>query len=61
MYRSMSVLLALTISLNISGQMFPDYRAIYDFTNSDVSMEGVRELRHLKMVKDLCHTMQSFR
>ena len=48
MYRFMSVLLALTISLNISGQMFPDYRAIYDFTNSDVSMEGVRELKTLK-------------
>ena len=48
MYRSLSVLLALTITLNVSGQMFPDYRAIYDFTNSDVSMEGVRELKTLE-------------
>ena len=48
MYKSMSALLALTITLNVSGQMFPDYRAIYDFTNSDVSMEGVRELKTLK-------------
>ena len=48
MYRSMSVLLALIITLNVSGQIVPDYRAIYDFTNSDVSMEGVRELKTLK-------------
>ena len=48
MYRSMSTLLALTITLNVSGQMLPDYRAIYDFTNSDVSMEGVRELKTLE-------------
>ena len=48
MFRSMSALLALTITLNVSGQMFPDYRAIYDFTNSDVSMEGVRELKTLE-------------
>ena len=48
MYRSMSVLLALTITLNVSGQMLPDYRAIYDFTNSDVSMEGIRELKTLE-------------
>jgi hypothetical protein len=44
----MSALLALTITLNVSGQMFPDYRAIYDFTNSDVSMEGIRELKTLE-------------
>jgi hypothetical protein len=44
----MSVLLALIITLNVSGQIVPDYRAIYDFTNSDVSMEGVRELKTLK-------------
>jgi hypothetical protein len=44
----MSTLLALTITLNVSGQMLPDYRAIYDFTNSDVSMEGVRELKTLE-------------
>ncbi|MDA9601087.1 DUF3108 domain-containing protein [Pseudomonadota bacterium] len=44
----MSVLLALTITLNVSGQMLPDYRAIYDFTNSDVSMEGIRELKTLE-------------
>ena len=44
----MSTLLALTIALNVSGQMLPDYRAIYDFTNSDVSMEGVRELKTLE-------------
>ena len=48
MYRSMSMLMALTITLNASGQMLPDYRAIYDFTNSDVSMEGVRELKTLE-------------
>ena len=48
MYRSMSVLLALIITLNVSGQIVPDYRAIYDFTNSDVSMEGVRELKTLE-------------
>jgi len=40
----MCAILAL-ITLNVSGQMLPDYRAIYDFTNSDVSMEGVRELK----------------
>jgi hypothetical protein len=44
----MSTLLALTITLDASGQMLPDYRAIYDFTNSDVSMEGVRELKTLE-------------
>jgi len=44
----MSALLALTITLNVSGQMLPDYRAIYDFTNSDVSMEGIRELKTLE-------------
>lgn len=48
MFKSMSTLLALTIALNVSGQMLPDYRAIYDFTNSDVSMEGVRELKTLE-------------
>ena len=48
MFKSISTLLALTIALNISGQMLPDYRAIYDFTNSDVSMEGIRELKTLE-------------
>ncbi len=40
----MSVLLAFT-SMNVSAQLLPDYRAMYDFTNSDVSMKGVRELK----------------
>ena len=53
MFKSMSTLLALAIALNVSGQMLPDYRAIYDFTNSDVSMEGIRELKTLEDVKDL--------
>ena len=44
----MSTLLTVTIALNVSGQMLPDYRAIYDFTNSDVSMEGIRELKTLE-------------
>ena len=48
MFKSMSTLLTVTIALNVSGQMLPDYRAIYDFTNSDVSMEGVRELKTLE-------------
>jgi|TARA_B110000438_G_C15690627_1_gene596600 hypothetical protein len=44
MYRSVSALLVL-ITLNVSGQMLPDYKAMYDFTNSDLSMKGVRELK----------------
>ena len=44
MCRFISVLLAFT-SMNVSAQLLPDYRAMYDFTNSDVSMKGVRELK----------------
>jgi hypothetical protein len=40
----MSALLAFA-SMNVSAQFLPVYRAMYDFTNSDVSMKGVRELK----------------
>ena len=47
MYRLASVLLVL-VSLNVSSQILPDYKAMYDFTNSDVSMQGVRELKTME-------------
>jgi len=47
MYRLASVLLVL-VSLNVSSQILPDYKAMYDFTNSDVSMKGVRELKTME-------------
>lgn len=44
MFKFTGALLAF-IAMNVSSQMLPDYRAMYDFTNSDVSMKGVRELK----------------
>jgi len=44
MYKSTIALLML-IAMNASGQMLPDYKAMYNFTNSDVSMKGIRELK----------------
>mgnify|MGYP002343975223 FL=1 len=36
------------MTMNVSSQMLPDYRAMYDFTNSDVIMNGLRELKTLE-------------
>jgi hypothetical protein len=47
MYKSTIALLVL-ITMNASGQMLPDYKAMYNFTNSDVSMKGIRELKTLE-------------
>ena len=35
----------LVFTMNAFGQTLPDYKAMYNFTNSDVTMKGVRELK----------------
>ena len=46
MYKSIGALLMLmAVSTNAAYQVIPDYKANYTFTNSKVSMEGVRELK----------------
>ena len=46
MYKSIGALLMLmAVSANAADQVIPDYKANYTFTNSKVSMEGVRELK----------------
>ena len=43
MYKYLGILFFL-ISADITAQEIPDYKGEYVFTNSRVSMEGIREL-----------------
>ncbi len=46
MYKSIGMLwMLMAVSANAADSVIPDYKANYTFTNSNVSMEGVRELQ----------------
>ena len=60
MYKYLGILFVL-ISYDLAAQEIPDYKGEYVFTNSRLSMKGIRELiTHEEAAKEQFNLMQNF-